>query len=403
MTVETLADRPRSEHGVPLCFGVGLYPEEEQGWRWMGPSGDIQVDPGALPARINFEVTCAPQSFYDRFPITLNIRLGRDIADRLTFQKGGQVRTVQIPLSAIGTGAELRLESSGSFVPAEIGLNGDVRRLSVRVRNVRLEPGDGRDCPVCGGPWAKAKFVGPLGRTGGSSGRTYDLVECTACGLIYLSPLPLKQEFDDLYIHNTQFDSEVYTGKRAHRIVEFFEDRLAAMSSHIGAANLRILELGGGLSWMCRAAKLRDPSTVTVAQDISQETVNTCTWVDHFYLGEIEDVMDRLAAHGPYHIISMTHVIEHVPEPAATLALCREVLRPGGFLFVTAPYRPKVWEPARSMAVWESWSYNHVPAHLQYFHEQSMKTCAARANLRMKHFNDREDDDQAFETWLARL
>jgi hypothetical protein len=401
MDVEKFADQPSSEHGLPLRFGAGLYHEEE-GWRWMGPSGNIHVEPGALPARVRFDVACAPAALYDRFPFTLNIRLGRKTAERVTFQSGGEVRSVQLALGEMELGEDLRLESDESFVPAAIGFNSDTRRLSVRVRNLHLQPGEGRDCPACGRSCDGAKMIGPLNRTGDSPGRNYDLVECPACGLIYLSPLPLKQEFDDLYINSTQFDSDVYTGERAQLVVEFFQDRLAAICSHLGAAKLRVLEIGSGLSWMCRAAKIQDPSAITIAQDISHEAMSVCSWVDRFCLGELENVKDQLAELGPYHIISMTHVIEHLTEPTATLALCRELLRPDGYIFITAPFRPLEWEPVRSMTIWESWSYNHVPAHLQYFHAHSMKRCAERAKLNMCHFSDREDHGQALEAWLTR-
>ena len=53
------------------------------------------------------------------------------------------------------------------------------------------------------------------------------------------------------------------------------------------------------------------------------------------------------------------------------------------------------------MARWQEWSYNHVPAHLQYFNEQSMKRCAERAGLAVHYFDTTSEDGQVFEAWLG--
>ena len=68
---------------------------------------------------------------------------------------------------------------------------------------------------------------------------------------------------------------------------------------------------------MCRAAKSRNRNHVTVAQDISPEALESCPWVDHYIQGEIDD--RRLDSWGPYHVISMTHVIEHLVDVKAVL------------------------------------------------------------------------------------
>ena len=66
---------------------------------------------------------------------------------------------------------------------------------------------------------------------------------------------------------------------------------------------------------MCRAAKRLDRSCKTTAQDVSKEVANECGWVDQYLVCRISDAQLDLLA--PFDVISLTHVIEHLPDPVA--------------------------------------------------------------------------------------
>jgi hypothetical protein len=153
---------------------------------------------------------------------------------------------------------------------------------------------------------------------------------------------------------------------------------------------------------MCRAAKIINSRSVTVAQDISWEAVETCKWVDHYIVGEITSKLTEIKGYAPYQIISLTHVIEHLPDPVDTLRKCSELLDEKGMIFIAAPYRPKGWNQSSAFNLWEKWSYSHVPAHPQYFNEKSMKRCAEQSGLDLVFFEASADQGQALEAWLAR-
>jgi hypothetical protein len=53
-----------------------------------------------------------------------------------------------------------------------------------------------------------------------------------------------------------------------------------------------------------------------------------------------------------------------------------------------------------SIEEWRKYSYNHVPAHLQYFSKRGMKTAASLAGLRLRHWDASAEEGQAFEAWL---
>jgi SAM-dependent methyltransferase len=205
-----------------------------------------------------------------------------------------------------------------------------------------------------------------------------------------------------MYVAHQQFGDEYTDPRRAASIVSYMTDaleRIAATRGWPRERGLAILEVGAGLAWMCRAAKARNVACVTVAQDVSPEAAARCEWVDRYVQGSVDD--PRLDANAPYDVISLTHVIEHVVEPVATLRRCLALLRAGGVVFVTAPYRPRGWrDDAPDLHRFEAYSYNHVPAHVQYFAEGSMRRLVDAAGGRLAHWSHAHDGGQAFEAWI---
>jgi hypothetical protein len=91
-----------------------------------------------------------------------------------------------------------------------------------------------------------------------------------------------------------------------------------------------------------------------------------------------------------------------LPDPVAAVQRCKSLLADSGTIFITAPFRPKNWEDGKStIAQWREYSYNHVPAHIQYFSRESMAKLVANVGCDLCYWNDRADDGQAFEAWLT--
>jgi SAM-dependent methyltransferase len=125
-----------------------------------------------------------------------------------------------------------------------------------------------------------------------------------------------------------------------------------------------------------------------------------CSLTTHYLQTEVTD--SRLAQYGPYDLISMTHVVEHLVEPVAVVSRCRELLAPDGLIFVTAPHRPRGWQDAMpDLTTWTAYSYNHVPAHIQYFSEASLERLATTCNCALVYWSHDHEGGEAFEAWLA--
>ena len=203
-----------------------------------------------------------------------------------------------------------------------------------------------------------------------------------------------------MYVETEQFTSEPYVDEgRIALILEFLTGRLRFITSEIpfGEEGPSVLEVGAGNAWMCRAAKSVFPRSSTIAQDITTEVADRCPWADEY----IVDDLANLRLNEQFDVISLTHVFEHVPDPAETLQLLRPLLRPDGRIFITMPYRPSGQVRPIVRSDWHKYSYLHVPAHLQYLSERSMRVLADRSGLRVTFWDASSEGGDACEVHLA--
>lgn len=268
----------------------------------------------------------------------------------------------------------------------------------------RAAPVEARACPVCAA--ADLRFIGHLDATAAIAfeRNRYDLVECRACELIYISPEPSAADLNALYVGSNQFTDALYTdAKRVEAILEYMTSCLTRILARAGIDRrepIATLEIGAGLAWMARAAKALNPASATTAEDISPEAVHQCPWVDAYVQADVAD--PRVDGRAPYDLISLTHVIEHLTDPVSVIARCKRLLSARGTILVTAPHRPLGWSRGSGdIALWRSYSYNHVPAHIQYFSQKSMGVLARNAGCRLAYWDARSEGGQAFEAWLS--
>ena len=253
-------------------------------------------------------------------------------------------------------------------------------------------------CRLCGK--RKTSEVGRVAPTHPGKFHTNDfaLRHCRHCDVVYLDPLPTKGDLKLLYEDSVQFSDAHYTDPaQVERILDYYGTairKLDLLPGHQG----RVLEVGAGLAWVSRACKAMDPAILTVAQDVSGECERACTWVDRYFVGALEALPER----GPYQLISLTHVIEHLVDPEGMLQTLAKLLAPGGRIFVTAPFRPTGWQPEQGISPWQDYSYLHVPAHVTYLSRRWFEQHMGMPDLFVVAWDASHEDGQAFELVLGK-
>ena len=86
---------------------------------------------------------------------------------------------------------------------------------------------------------------------------------------------------------------------------------------------------------------------------------------------------DQRYPEASFDLVHMSHVIEHVPDPLATLAEIRRVLRPGGTLVLATP-NSRSWGHTK---FGRSWLHLEPPRHLHLFNRSTLHAAAVRTGF----------------------
>jgi SAM-dependent methyltransferase len=180
--------------------------------------------------------------------------------------------------------------------------------------------------------------------------RDFDYYACADCGFLFVEPFAGWAIYNDDYYAGrgpdpyVDYASEYRDHRATDRLLEF--DDLARIARGYFAAHP---PAGPALAWLdfgCGAGGLlkylRDLDGLrfagrTLPLQVTGHDVGTYADLlrtqDGFRILDHADLAQEPAAR--YDVISLIEVIEHLPQPAETIALVARLLRPGGLLLLT--------------------------------------------------------------------
>lgn len=236
-------------------------------------------------------------------------------------------------------------------------------------------------CPGCGSTGAAMRLRGCRDLLMNVPGE-WNILACNRCGLTFSSPR--VEESDLLRYYPSNY--HVYhpptpvrgrpLGAAVRRLA------MAPYSLRFGDPDWgpapfgsgRFLDVGcgaggllkrmAGLGWHCSGIDISPTAVAVARQAVPAAHVEKAT------LATFEP--DRLFA-----LISMQHVLEHVPDPVATLARCRQLLEPGGALLVSVPNI----ESFEAWAFGRRWIGLDIPRHLTHFSRVTLTALLERSGF----------------------
>lgn len=239
------------------------------------------------------------------------------------------------------------------------------------------------NCPVCGGESVSSHAVGDQAIRAGLAEAlhidvppsldfpAYDIRECTQCSLSFSDPmLPGDQPFYDWITSR-----EGYTGKLRWEwgvMLELLRHRHQSTT---------LLELGCGVGlFLERAEKLSNVSTVGIdgsAAAIAQAAAKGLTVRQ-------EMAEDTIRRGETFDIVVLSHILEHVADPAALMQQVKTVLKPAGSVMCSVPYSPMSREyPA--LGIWDP--MNLPPHHLTRWNARSFRALADRMGMTVQLYS----------------
>jgi 2-polyprenyl-3-methyl-5-hydroxy-6-metoxy-1,4-benzoquinol methylase len=225
-------------------------------------------------------------------------------------------------------------------------------------------------CLFCGGKALEPLYEGIRDHYG-IDAETHRFLRCAECGSATLDPLPSPERLAALYSADYSFKpAPAHSAmRRLLQAIEwrcFYEPgyrrRLAILRRLTGLRSGRVLEVGCGSGLFLRFLREAgyavegvetSPSDAAYARESLGLTV---------YEGALEDV--PLEREG-YDAVVMVNVLEHIPDPAATVARIHSLLRPGGWVVLVLPVIDSGqarWLGARWSAVTEAPRHVAIPS-----------------------------------------
>jgi SAM-dependent methyltransferase len=216
-------------------------------------------------------------------------------------------------------------------------------------------------CILCGGP-GTAHYTGcrdleyfiPA---------AFDFYRCAACGLLFLHPLPAREELPRLY-PSTYHNFDAPSGALSRLLLDRYHAHHAAICRRYLPPDGAFLEIGsaaGDLLERLRARGYHNVQGVELSRDGWEISRRKGLRVFH---GSVEE----FASEECFDMIFMSHVIEHVLDPVATVRRMGGLLRDGGVLYIETPNAA-----ALDARIWgRHWGLIHYPRHLYLFDRRTL-------------------------------
>jgi SAM-dependent methyltransferase len=209
-------------------------------------------------------------------------------------------------------------------------------------------------CPVCASAGAARieSHRDPVG------GKTYELLQCPACALVYASPLEFPGA--DWYgKYNYVCGYEETAAAMTKSDFPYFLDRLPHPRRGL------FLDIGCAAGHFLRLAAQRGYDVEGLEVDerfVAQARAAGLTGVRQ---GALDDAFAR-EREGRYDVVSMIEVLEHLDDPVGFLRLAGRLLKPGGRLLIAVPDTRRRTPFGR-----DSWDY--PPHHLTRWSPKALR------------------------------
>lgn len=177
------------------------------------------------------------------------------------------------------------------------------------------------------------------------------VVRCLGCGLVFTNPRPTAAALARGYAETAD---DAYLAESSSRSINA---HISLNTIKTLAPSGRLLELGCSVGYFLNAAR----------SDFDVEGVEPSAWArEHaqrrFGLRLHASLEQAGFEPGSFDVVAMIDVIEHLPDPKASLEQAARLLKPGGILYLVTPDIGSL-----SAAVLRSYWWGLRPAHIYYF------------------------------------
>lgn len=226
-------------------------------------------------------------------------------------------------------------------------------------------------CPICSEASKSHLLDRPDYEYGIPTRLAYHRCTNDFCGLVFADPIPadLILSFYAVYsTHDLQLPAQTtFLTRHARRVS--MQETINAIGSNPSSA---ILDYGCGNGQFLK--QLREAGFINLTgYDFDRKARAVASEIG----ASVADCDNDLAALGPFDVITMNHVIEHLVSPAADLARLSTLIKPGGRIIIRTPNA----RSALSRVLGSAWRGWETPRHIHLFSPESIRKLMQRQEV----------------------
>ena len=245
-------------------------------------------------------------------------------------------------------------------------------------------------CPLCGRSETRTLFQA-MDRLYRTTEQIFQVVECAGCGLIRLDPWPtldeLRRYYPDEYWFAPHADAASRLEETYRRFVLRDHLRFVLRAAEDGPEKGLLLDVGCGGGLLLRLLQERG---LRVAGLETSEAAAAAAWEHNRVRVLCADLAQAPLAPGSCSVLTMFHVVEHLPDAVSYLESARQLLAPDGRLIIQVP-NASSWQ---FLLFGSSWNGVDVPRHLVNYRERDLERLLEKCGfeiVRRKHFSLRDN------------
>lgn len=221
-------------------------------------------------------------------------------------------------------------------------------------------------CPVCGG---KGKHY--------ANKNSFQVQRCAQCDLMFVWPMPANSVAvyeGDYFTGATQGFGYTDYDVDKQPMVPTFQNYLRRIARYVApATGKRLLDVGAATGFFLNLARAEGWETAGIEPSESAAQMARDKRLDV----KTGLLIPGVFAPASFDVITLWDVIEHLPDPLATMTVVSGLLKPGGLIAVNTPDSSSLW--ARIMG--RQWHLLCPPEHLCLFSNAALDRLLGRIGL----------------------
>lgn len=211
----------------------------------------------------------------------------------------------------------------------------------------------------------------------------FSVYRCSACGFGQTEPLLTPEALGKLY--TDYYPRKNITVDEVRRSITWRPGKLARWKRWLQGVNntchyhvtpkTKVLDIGCGNGASLLEIQAQGAEAVGTEEDRNVEPIAKALRLQiHF-----GDVATSNYADGSFDFITMSQLLEHIPDPSAFLKRVSQKLKPTGHIIMSFP-NIDGWNRRHSGHKWINW---HIPYHINFFTPKSLRQLADSAGLKL--------------------